>query len=111
MTTRDVATVEEEKLKAAHDNEDGNFNCTYSFNGEDHTLGNLLRYVLMKDPETLFSGYSVPHPSEDVMNVRLQTSTVKTDRVLNKAFGRISKMCDILTDKYTSALNDFDQES
>ena len=101
MTTRDVEMVEEEKLKAAHDNEDGNFNCTYSFNGEDHTLGNLLRYVLMKDPETLFSGYSVPHPSEDV----------KTDRVLNKAFGRISKMCDILTDKYTSALNDFDQES
>ena len=111
MTTRDVEMVEEEKLKAAHDNEDGNFNCTYSFNGEDDTLGNVLRYVLMKDPETLFSGYSVPHPSEDVMNVRLQTSTVKTDRVLNKAFGRISKMCDILTDKYTSALNDFDQES
>ena len=111
MTSKDVEMVEDDKLRAAHDSEEGNYNCTYSFNGEDHTLGNLLRYVLMKDPETLFSGYSVPHPSEDVMNVRLQTHTMKTDRVLNKAFGRISKMCDILTDKYTSALNDYDQEN
>ena len=109
-TTKDVEMVEEDKLKAAHDSEEGNYNCTYSFNGEDHTLGNLLRYILMKDSETMFAGYSVPHPSEDTMNVRLQTHIMKTDRVLNKAFGRISKIADILTDKYTNALNSYDNE-
>lgn len=111
MAQRDVEIVEEEKLKVDHDKERGNFNCTYSFTGEDHTLGNLLRYVLMKDPETEFSGYSIPHPSEDIMNVRLQTHNQKTDKVLNKALGRISKMSDILCEKFTKALNDYDIEN
>lgn len=46
---KDVEMVEDEKLKTAYDKEEGNFNCTYSFNGEDHTLGNLLRCILMKE--------------------------------------------------------------
>ncbi|KAL6070804.1 RNA polymerase subunit AC19 [Balamuthia mandrillaris] len=39
---------------------------------EDHTLGNALRYILMRNPDVEFCGYSVPHPSEDKMNVRIQ---------------------------------------
>ena len=46
---KDVEMVEEEKLKATYDKAESNFNCTYTFNGEDHTLGNLLRSVLMKE--------------------------------------------------------------
>lgn len=46
---KDVEMVEEEKLKATYDKAESNFNCTYAFNGEDHTLGNLLRSVLMKE--------------------------------------------------------------
>jgi DNA-directed RNA polymerase subunit L len=46
---KDVEMVEEEKLKVMHDKDESNFNCTYSFNGEDHTLGNLLRCILMKE--------------------------------------------------------------
>ena len=91
---KDVTMIETEKLKIEQDKEDSNYNCTYSFTGEDHTLGNLLRYMLMKDPETTFSGYSVPHPSEDIMNVR--------------ALERISKISDILNEKFSNALNDFD---
>ena len=107
-TNKDVTMLEEEKLKVEYDKDDGNYNCTYSFTGEDHTLGNLLRYMLMKDPETTFSGYSVPHPSEDIMNVRLQTQKSKTDKVLNRALERISKITDILSEKFSNALNDFD---
>ncbi|CAN0209296.1 unnamed protein product, partial [Hapterophycus canaliculatus] len=40
---------------------------------EDHTLGNALRHVLMENKEVDFCGYSVPHPSEPKMNLRLQT--------------------------------------
>jgi DNA-directed RNA polymerases I and III subunit RPAC2 len=47
--------------------------ATYVFNNEDHTLGNLLRTVLSGHPEVEFVGYSIPHPSEPKMNVRLQT--------------------------------------
>ena len=35
---------------------------TYTFNKEDHTLGNLLRIQLLKDAEVKFSGYKMPHP-------------------------------------------------
>ena len=49
LKMKDVEMVEEEKLKVMHDKDESNFNCTYSFNGEDHTLGNLLRCVLMKE--------------------------------------------------------------
>lgn len=41
---------------------------------EDHTLGNALRHVLMENKEVDFCGYSVPHPSEPKMNLRLQTT-------------------------------------
>ena len=32
----------------------------YQFTGEDHTLGNALRYMLMKDPDVEFAGYTAP---------------------------------------------------
>lgn len=41
---------------------------------EDHTLGNALRYVLAKKKAVQFCGYSIPHPSEAKMNLRVQTS-------------------------------------
>lgn len=33
--------------------------CIFTFNKEDHTLGNLLRSRLLEDPHVLFSGYKV----------------------------------------------------
>lgn len=48
-----------------------NTSATYSFLNEDHTLGNLLRNVIIKNSNVEFCAYSVPHPSEPVMNVRL----------------------------------------
>ena len=48
--------------------------ATFTFYNEDHTIGNTLRYVLNKDPNVTFVGYSVPHPAEPKMNLRLQTS-------------------------------------
>lgn len=44
------------------------------------------------------------------MNVRLQTNTITTDKALRKAFSRISKITEILTDKYSTALNEHDAQ-
>ena len=46
-------------------------NATYSFHGEDHTLGNLLRNQIVKNKHVEFCAYSVPHPSEAICNVRI----------------------------------------
>ena len=48
--------------------------ATYSLAGEDHTLGNALRFMLNKNPHVAFAGYSVPHPADELVNVRVQTS-------------------------------------
>ena len=48
--------------------------CTFSLANEDHTLGNALRYSLNRNADVVFAGYSVPHPSEESVNVRVQTS-------------------------------------
>ncbi|KAI8080255.1 DNA-directed RNA polymerase [Gilbertella persicaria] len=51
---------------------------TFCFKEEDHTLGNALRHVINKNPHVDFCGYSIPHPSEAKMNVRIQTTDKTT---------------------------------
>lgn len=46
---------------------------TFAIGDEDHTLGNALRHVLLNHSQIGFAGYSVPHPSEPVVHVRVQT--------------------------------------
>lgn len=41
---------------------------------EDHTVGNLLRCELFRDPRVKFSGYKHPHPLENDIIVRIQTA-------------------------------------
>ena len=47
--------------------------ATFTLHHEDHTMGNTLRYVLNKNPAVSFVGYSVPHPAEPKLQLRLQT--------------------------------------
>ncbi|KAL7548880.1 hypothetical protein ACHAWF_012143 [Thalassiosira exigua] len=47
---------------------------TFVLGDEDHTLGNALRHVLIHDARVDFAGYCVPHPSEPVVHVRVQTA-------------------------------------
>ncbi len=47
---------------------------TFVLGDEDHTLGNALRHVLMNDARVDFAGYCVPHPSEPVVHIRVQTN-------------------------------------
>ena len=66
-----------------------NSSATFSFHQEDHTIGNTLRYILNKTPEVAFVGYSVPHPSEPKMNLRLQTVGPPATTVLHNALGTV----------------------
>ncbi|XP_020246607.1 DNA-directed RNA polymerases I and III subunit RPAC2 isoform X2 [Asparagus officinalis] len=47
---------------------------TFSLMDEDHTLANSVRYTLNKDPRVVFCGYSIPHPSDNRVNIRVQTT-------------------------------------
>ena len=90
--------------------EGDNCNATYSFLNEDHTLGNLLRNIIIKSNQVEFCAYSVPHPSEPVMNVRLQVSQScgDTKKVLRSGLTRIAMMSDVLTEKFNNALTNYE---
>ena len=47
---------------------------TFAIGDEDHTLGNCLRHVLIQNQKVAFAGYSVPHPSEPIVHLRVQTA-------------------------------------
>jgi len=47
----------------------------FTVNKEDHTLGNMIRNQLLKDPKVLFAGYKLPHPLEHKFVIRIQTTS------------------------------------
>ena len=46
----------------------------FTFEREDHTVGNLLRTQLLLSPNIIFAGYRVPHPLEPKIELKVQTT-------------------------------------
>lgn len=82
-------------------------NATFSIADEDHTLGNSLRFVLNKDPRVAFCGYSVPHPSENRINIRVQTTGVPAREVLKDALNDLMAMNQHVVTTFDTAVERF----
>lgn len=83
------------------------FSSTFVFGNEDHTLGNCLRHVLCQRKETEFVGYSVPHPYEPKMNIRLQTRTDKAINVLKAGLNDLEEATNIIDDSFIQAMRKY----
>ncbi|KAF1983456.1 DNA-directed RNA polymerase I and III 14 KDA polypeptide [Aulographum hederae CBS 113979] len=82
--------------------------ASFEFAYEDHTLGNALRYVIAKNPDVEFCGYSIPHPSEAKMHLRIQTfDDVNVQDVLDKGLKDLMDLCDVVVEKFTEARDKF----
>ncbi|KAI6251100.1 DNA-directed RNA polymerases I and III subunit RPAC2 [Erysiphe necator] len=82
--------------------------ASFEFKNEDHTLANALRYIIMKNPNVEFCGYSIPHPSENIVNIRIQTYEGTTAiQALEKGFDDLMDLCDIVAEKFVEARQDF----
>jgi DNA-directed RNA polymerase I and III subunit RPAC2 len=83
---------------------------TFVIGDEDHTLGNALRHVLINDARVDFAGYCVPHPSEPVVHIRVQTATGGKDTSLTateavkEACATLEKQCDFVMEELEKAL-------
>uniref|UniRef100_A0A7S4KC12 DNA-directed RNA polymerase RBP11-like dimerisation domain-containing protein n=1 Tax=Odontella aurita TaxID=265563 RepID=A0A7S4KC12_9STRA len=94
---------------------------TFAIGDEDHTIGNSLRHVLMNNSNVSFAGYSVPHPSEPIVHIRVQTAENSKRRessdmdaddggrmtaidALKEACQTLSDQCDIVLDQLEEAL-------
>lgn len=63
----------------------------------------MLRVILSGHSDVEFVGYSIPHPSESVMNLRLQTLTKDTNDVLDEGFKTLQVISNTIRDKFTEA--------
>ncbi|KAK3302480.1 DNA-directed RNA polymerase [Chaetomium strumarium] len=82
--------------------------ASFEFLNEGHTLGNALRYVIMKNPDVEFCAYAIPHPSEAKMNVRIQTFEGTTAiQALEKGLRDLQELCDVVSDKFIDARERF----
>nr|OQO20553.1 hypothetical protein B0A51_11729 [Rachicladosporium sp. CCFEE 5018] len=82
--------------------------ASFAFEKEDHTLGNALRYMITKNPDVEFCGYSIPHPSEAVLHLRIQTwDGVSVYEVLRKGLDDLSDLCDAVEDKFKVSRDSF----
>ncbi|KAF5255005.1 hypothetical protein FANTH_220 [Fusarium anthophilum] len=74
--------------------------ASFEFIDEGHTLGNALRYIIMKNPDVEFCAYSIPHPSEPKMNIRIQTYSGTAVDALKKGLADIQEVCDVVADEF-----------
>lgn len=93
---------------------------TFVIGDEDHTLGNTLRHILMQNADVSFAGYSVPHPMDPFINVRVQTvgskskkgdvdfeeeeQPIKAIDALSDACMTLSAQCDFILSKVEEIL-------
>jgi len=61
----------------------------------------------MKNPDVEFCGYSIPHPSEELMNIRIQTYNMSAEDALRKGLDDLIDLCDIVAEKFTDAREEY----
>ena len=77
---------------------------TFVLYHETHTFGNALRWMIQRDSEVEFCGYTIPHPSEPKLHLRIQTYSTPAIDVLERALDRLESMCDIIDEKFKNAV-------
>lgn len=45
----------------------------FLLDNQDHTLGNLVRGQLLRDPDVVFAAYRLKHPTERKLEIRVET--------------------------------------
>ncbi|KAI9856170.1 MAG: DNA-directed RNA polymerase II core subunit [Vezdaea acicularis] len=74
----------------------------FTFNAEDHTLGNLLRARLLRNDVVTFAGYRVPHPLTATFELRVQTDgSITPKQALTQACREIVQDLSALGTQFT----------
>ncbi|KAI1274786.1 DNA-directed RNA polymerase [Xylaria sp. FL0933] len=104
--------------------------ASFEFLKEGHTLGNALRFIIMKkyvneksymvlsacvradpgqfSPDVEFCAYAIPHPSEEKMNLRIQTyDTTTATAALEKGLQDLEDLCDVVSEEFWAQRENF----
>lgn len=101
-TEFDEQEFDSDKIKILPGAADDGTAASFQIIDEDHTLGNALRYIIMKNPEVEFCGYSIPHPSENKLNIRIQTyGNITATEALHQGMDNLSDLCTHVEETFT----------
>ncbi|XP_056145900.1 DNA-directed RNA polymerases I and III subunit RPAC2 isoform X2 [Lampris incognitus] len=85
---------------------------TFVLHDEDHTLGNSLRYMVMKNPDVEFCGYNITHPSESKINFRIQTQGgLPATEPLRKGLTELHDVCQHVLNTFQAQVDEFKERS
>ncbi len=98
---------------AAENNEsDKKLMRNFRIENEDHTLGNLLTFILDKMPETEFCAYTIRHPTENVLYLRLKVKEGNdVIEVFRKGVVELKKALDIVENKFIKAMDTYKEKT
>lgn len=80
---------------------------TFEFLDEDHTLGNALRHLILKNPNVKFCGYALPHPNERKINFQIQVYKGEALDALEKGLMDLIELNQVIKDKIAKAAEEF----
>ena len=101
---------EVKRLEFIRDEEQDDNRKTIVFNGEGHTLGNALRSIILRNPDVLFCGYTVPHPSENKMHLRIQTSKGAAKDALKTGLKQLEELNKHVLATFLSQVEEFKKQ-
>ncbi|ODV96011.1 hypothetical protein PACTADRAFT_49433 [Pachysolen tannophilus NRRL Y-2460] len=103
----ELSELDTEKIKMLPGASSDGTAASFQIVDEDHTLGNALRYMIMKNPGVEFCGYSIPHPSESKLNIRIQTYGDTTAvQALHKGLDDLVDLCTHVEDKFSEKISE-----
>lgn len=73
------------------DNDKTQNSVTYKIEIEDHTLGDLIRIFLLKNEEVKFAGYRLPHPLENILEIKVQTNEKHPNAAMKTTLAQLQK--------------------
>jgi len=75
----------------------------FIFHNSTPTIGKLLQFELLRDPNVTFAGYSCPHPLETRMIVTVITSGKNPREVVTSTFNNIISKLDNLDKEFSNS--------
>lgn len=81
--------------------------ATFEFDDEDHTLGNALRHIILKNPDVSFCGYAQPHPNERKINIQIQVTKGDALDHLERGLENLLTLNRIVKEKIKQASDEF----
>lgn len=80
---------------------------TFIMNDEDHTLGNALKYFVIRNPDVEFCGYNQPHPSENKIQFRIQTKGTPAINALRQGLVDLHSACEHISTTFQTSVQTF----